>query len=70
MNSWFLLLILTTPGVPDTEHYVTLQAPTQEACETMLDEYFAFGITYVGANDEDRIPMVIIDKKCKPAVES
>lgn len=70
MNSWFLLLILTTPGVPDTEHYVTLQAPTQEACEVMRDDYFAFGMTLVGANDEDGIAMVVIDKKCKPAVES
>ncbi len=70
MTSWFLLLILSTPGHPGTEHYVTLQAPTQEVCETMRDEYFAHGITHVGADDEDGTTMVVIDKKCEPAVES
>ena len=70
MNSWFLLLILSTPGTPNTEHYVMFQAPTQEACEILRDEYFAYGITHVGADDEDGTSMVIIDKKCEPAVES
>ena len=70
MNTWFLLLILSTPGTPNTEHYVMFQAPTQEACEILRDEYFAYGITHVGADDEDGTSMVIIDKKCEPAVES
>ena len=63
METWFLVLILTTPGQP-SEHYVTLHAPSKATCEVILD-YFVHAVAHKDEYDEPGIPMAVVEKNCQ-----